>query len=117
MGLPNIRDLFDIKGKVALITGATGGFGHAAALGLAAAGAKIMVTGRSEKNLQPIVEEITDAGRAALCCAGSAIDEQDVNRIVDTCVDGFGGIDILVTAAGVNKPGAIICVDGGYTAG
>jgi NAD(P)-dependent dehydrogenase (short-subunit alcohol dehydrogenase family) len=107
MGLPDISDLFDIKGKVALITGATGGFGHAAALGLAAAGARIMATGRSEETLQPIVEEITKAGGNAFFCAGSPVDEQDVNRIVDTCVDRFGGIDILVTAAGVNKPSAI----------
>ena len=45
--------LFDVSGKVALVTGATGGFGHAASLGLAEAGAKIMATGRTKENLKP----------------------------------------------------------------
>ncbi len=70
MGLPHIENLFDVSGKVALITGATGGFGHAAALGLAAAGAKIMATGRSDQKLKPIVDEISRAGANAAYCAG-----------------------------------------------
>ena len=56
-----IKNLFDVSGKIALITGATGGFGHASAMGLAMAGVKIMATGRTEEKLKPLVEEIEKA--------------------------------------------------------
>lgn len=107
MSVPDIKDLFDVSGKVALITGATGGFGHAASLGLAAAGVKIMATGRSDETLQAIVKEIKDAGGEAAYCSGSPIVHDDVKKVVNETVKAFGGIDILITAAGVNKPGAI----------
>lgn len=100
--------LFDVSGKVALITGATGGFGHAASLGLAEAGVKIMATGRSEEKLKPLVEEIEKTGGIAAYSAGSPINHDDVERIVKDTVDKFGGIDILITAAGVNKPNPIV---------
>ncbi len=107
MSLPDVKNLFDVSGKVALITGATGGFGHAASLGMAAAGVKIMATGRSDETLQPLVKEIEAAGGEAACSPGSPIDHDDVKRVVNQTVKKFGGIDILITAAGVNKPGAI----------
>ena len=100
--------LFDVGGKVVLITGATGGFGHAASLGLAEAGVKIMATGRSEEKLKPLVEEIEKTGGIAAYSAGSPINHDDVERIVKDTVDKFGGIDILITAAGVNKPNPIV---------
>ncbi|MBW1676497.1 MAG: SDR family oxidoreductase [Deltaproteobacteria bacterium] len=100
--------LFDVSGKVALITGATGGFGHAASLGLAEAGAKIMVTGRAEETLKPLVEEIIKAGGVAAYSAGSPSNHEDVKRVVNDTVEKFGGIDILITAAGVNKPNPIV---------
>lgn len=100
--------LFDVSGKVALITGATGGFGHAASLGLAEAGAKIMATGRAEETLKPLVEEIKKAGGVAAYSAGSPINHKDVKRVVKDTVEKFGGIDILITAAGVNKPNPIV---------
>lgn len=102
------RSLFDVSGKVALITGATGGFGHAASLGLADAGAKIMATGRTEDKLKPLVEEIEKAGGVAAFSIGSPINHDDVKRVVRDAVDKFGGIDILITAAGVNKPNPIV---------
>ena len=107
MSSPDVKNLFDVKGKVALITGATGGFGHAASLGMAAAGVKIMATGRSDETLQPLVKEIEAAGGEAAYSSGSPIDHDDVKRVVNETVKKFGGIDILITAAGVNKPGSI----------
>jgi NAD(P)-dependent dehydrogenase (short-subunit alcohol dehydrogenase family) len=107
MSLPDIKNLFDVSGKVALITGATGGFGHAASLGLAAAGVKIMATGRSDETLQALVKEIEAAGGEAAYCSGSPIVHNEVKGVVNETVKTFGGIDILITAAGVNKPGAI----------
>jgi NAD(P)-dependent dehydrogenase (short-subunit alcohol dehydrogenase family) len=101
------HSLFDVSGKVALITGATGGFGAAVAKGLARAGVKVMATGRSDEKLAPLVQEIKDDGGTAAAVAGRPDDPSDVVRIVEETRKTFGGIDILITAAGVNKPGPI----------
>lgn len=103
----DIKDLFEVNGKVALITGATGGLGRALSIGLAMAGVKVMATGRSEKTLKPLVKEIEEAGGVVAYSAGSPIDHEDVKRVVKDTVDKFGGIDILITAAGVSKPNPI----------
>jgi NADP-dependent 3-hydroxy acid dehydrogenase YdfG len=58
MQLPDINKVFDISGKVALITGATGGFGAIACKTMVAAGAKVMVTGRSEDTLKSLTQGI-----------------------------------------------------------
>jgi NAD(P)-dependent dehydrogenase (short-subunit alcohol dehydrogenase family) len=97
-----IDNLFDVSGKVAVITGATGGFGRTTSLGLAAAGVKVMATGRSEETLKSLVAEIEEAGGTAAYSAGSPVDPEDVQRVVKDTVDKFGGIDILITAAGVS---------------
>ena len=102
-----LKDLFDITGKVAIVTGATGGFGSTISMALAMAGAKVMATGRSEDKLKLLVEEIEKEGGDIAFSAGSPIDHDDVKRVVKETVDKFGRVDILITAAGVNKPGAI----------
>lgn len=102
-----LQDLFDVTGKVALITGATGGFGRAASRALAAAGAKVMLTGRTAAKLEPVAKEIAAQGGQVAFLEGDPIVHSDVTRIVKGTVETFGGIDILITAAGVNKPGLI----------
>jgi NAD(P)-dependent dehydrogenase (short-subunit alcohol dehydrogenase family) len=97
-----VNTLFDVSGKVALITGATGGLGSAVARGLARAGVKVMATGRSEDTLKPLVEEIQSSGGTAAYSAGNPFDHDDVIRVVKDTVENYGGIDILVTAAGIN---------------
>jgi NAD(P)-dependent dehydrogenase (short-subunit alcohol dehydrogenase family) len=74
---------------------------------MAAAGVKIMATGRSDETLQPLVKEIEADGGEAAYSSGSPIDHDDVKRVVNETVQKFGGIDILITAAGMNAPGAI----------
>lgn len=111
--MPNIteyktEELFSVKDKVAVITGATGGFGRAAALGLAQAGAKIVATGRSEAKLQPLVAAIQEVGGEATYAVGTPDVHEDVKSVVNHAVETFGGIDILITAAGYNKPGSIV---------
>lgn len=107
-GMGLLKDLFDVSGKTALITGATGGFGHTAAMALAMAGVKVMATGRSENTLKALVADIREQGGEAAYSAGSPIEPADVKRIVKNAVEQFGGIDILITAAGMNKPGPIV---------
>ena len=98
-----IQGLFDVSGKVALITGATGGFGKAAAKGLAAAGAKVMATARTVSALEGLVKEIREDGGQAAYSPGDPVNHEDVKRVVKDTFDAFGGIDILVTAAGISK--------------
>ena len=106
--IPSSQQLFDVTDKVAIVTGATGAFGLAAAKGLAKAGAKVMLTGRKAATLEPITEAIDAAGYTAAFEAGEPISQDDNERIVSKCVEVFGGVDIVVTAAGFNKPGPII---------
>ena len=101
--IPDTNSLFDVTGKVALITGATGGFGQASAKGLAKAGAKVMLTGRTAEKLKPVVSEIQEAGYTAAYVAGHPKDPDDVKRVVEETVKQFGGIDILITAAGLSR--------------
>jgi NAD(P)-dependent dehydrogenase (short-subunit alcohol dehydrogenase family) len=103
----DVSSLFDITGKVALVTGATGGFGKAASKALAAAGAKVMLTGRTNPKLEAIAKEIAADGGQAAFLTGNPTIHDDVSRVVKGTVEAFGGIDILITAAGVNKPGSI----------
>lgn len=97
-----IPPLFDVNGKVALITGASGGFGKAMAKGLASAGVQIMVTGRSETKLKPLAQEIESCGGTVAYEAGDPANYDEVVNIVDNTKKRFGGIDILITAAGVS---------------
>lgn len=108
MNKEDINSLFDVTGKVALITGATGGFGRVAAKALAAAGAKVMATGRSSSKLEEVVTEIKTAGGVAACSAGSPVVAEDVKRVVQDTINALGGVDILITAAGINKVKPII---------
>jgi NAD(P)-dependent dehydrogenase (short-subunit alcohol dehydrogenase family) len=108
MNKQNIQALFDVNGKVALITGATGGFGKVAARGLAAAGAKVMATARTLSALEMLVKEIHDDGSQAAFSVGDPVNHEDVKRVIKETIDTFGGIDILVTAAGINKVKPIV---------
>ncbi len=106
--IPSPQDLFSVEGKVAIVTGATGAFGAAAAMGLAKAGAKVMCTGRKTETLAPLVSSITEAGFDAAFEAGDPVSHDDNKRIVAKTVELYGGIDIVVTAAGVSKPAPIL---------
>ncbi len=104
----DIQDLFDVGGKVALITGATGGFGKAAAVGLAAAGVKIMATARTLSALELLTKEIREEGGQAAFSVGDPVNYPDVKRVVKDTMDTYGAIDILITAAGINKVKPIV---------
>lgn len=106
--IPNTQELFSVTEKVAIITGASGGFGQAAAKGLAKAGAKVVLTGRNEEKLAVLADEINDAGYSASMIVGNPVNHDDVKEIVSHAVNVYGGIDVLVTAAGVNKVGPIV---------
>jgi len=103
-----IQGIFDVSGKVALITGAVGGFGAVAARALAAAGVSVMVTARNKTKLEELVKQIQDEGGKAAFSPGDTANYDDVKRIVKKTVDTFGGIDILITVAGISKVQPIV---------
>ena len=103
----DVRNLFDLTGKVAIVTGASGAIGSMAATTLAAAGAKVMLTGLEADLCRKCAEQISADGAEAGSVQADATNHADVSRVVSETIKTYGGVDILVTAAGVNIPGAI----------
>ena len=91
---------FDLTGQVALVTGATKNIGHALALGLANAGADIVVVGRTVSECESTAEEIRAMGRRALAVPTDVTDQSAINAMVDKAMAEFGRIDILMNNAG-----------------
>ncbi|MBC8136325.1 MAG: SDR family NAD(P)-dependent oxidoreductase, partial [Fibrella sp.] len=87
--------------KVALITGATSGIGAATAVLLAKEGAKVVVSGRREKEGLAVVEEITKAGGTAHFVQADVAKEQDVKQLVVATVAMFGRLDVAFNNAGI----------------
>lgn len=98
-----VENLFCIKDKVAIVTGATGALGGALAVGYALAGAKVVLTGRNEKKLQAVAEEIRSQGGECAVCAADPVNEDDVKKLVKFTVDTYGELNILTVAHGFNK--------------
>lgn len=103
-----VESLFDVSGKVALITGATGALGKAIAIGYGWAGMKIFVTGRNDSKCKALCETLKTMRIECDYAVGDPAVEQDVIKVVNKCIDSFGEINVLVTAAGYNHPQPII---------
>ncbi|HHY14081.1 MAG TPA: SDR family oxidoreductase [Thermoanaerobacterales bacterium] len=103
-----VDNLFDVKGKVALITGATGALGKAVAFGYGLAGMKVFVTGRTEDKCKELCDELETKGIECGYSAGQPAVEEDVIKVVNDAVDRFGEINVLLTAAGYNNPQPIV---------
>ena len=94
---------FDLSGRVAVVVGGTTGIGRALALGLADAGADVVVTGRR----QPVVDEVAglieQKGRRTLRQPADVGDAASLAALCDACLAAFGKVDVVVAAAGVTK--------------
>ena len=99
--LDQIKNLYDLKGKVAVITGGAGFLGHASARGLAAYGANVVVTSRKLESLEAVAKEVTELGVKALPISCDVTNEESTQAMVDQVLAEFGKIDILVTCAGI----------------
>lgn len=93
-----------LKGKVAIITGASSGIGRAAALLFAAEGAAVVVNARGARDLEIVVKEIEAAGGQAVAVAGDVAEEALHDRLVATAMDAYGGLDIAFNNAGTVGP-------------
>lgn len=95
-------DIFDLTGKVALITGGNGGLGLGIARGLAKAGAKVVISGRNQEKLDTASAQLREEGFDVLSVRADVSLEDDVNRMVQETVDHFGRVDILVNNAAIS---------------
>lgn len=90
-----------LKGKRMVITGSSRSLGRHFALACAAEGASLIVNGTNEEALAKVVREVADLGAAVHAVAGSVAETDVCNALVETCVDKFGGIDVMVNNAGI----------------
>ena len=101
--IDNPYSSFDIKGKIALVIGATGAFGSVAAKTYAGAGCKVALTGGNKNELEKISDEISKGGCENLSINERPSSENECQKIVNATVKKFSRIDILVVASGINK--------------
>ena len=92
-------DLFDLHGKVAIVTGGNGGIGLGIAHGLTQAGASVAIAGRNEEKTSAAQAELGSNSLGLRC---DVTDAADVQRMVQQTVERFGGLDIMVANAGMN---------------
>lgn len=103
-------DLFSLDGKVAVVTGSSRGIGRAIAVGLARAGADLVLVARSAEGIAGAAQQIQALGRRALGLTGDVTDSAQIERLVERAVQQYGRIDILVNNAG-GSPFACVVED------
>ena len=94
--------LFDISGKIALITGSTGGIGSSFAKGLAENGATVILNGRNNDKLEDQLTSFRDQGYTAFGYAFDVTNSDEIKQAVKSIEEDVGTIDILVNSAGIN---------------
>lgn len=95
-------DLFDLTGKVALVTGGSRGLGEQMALAFAAAGADVVVASRKLDRCEETARKVEALGRRALAVAAHVGHWEDCDRLTDAAYEHFGRVDILVNNAGMS---------------
>ena len=96
--------MFELKGKIALVTGGRRGMGRTHALALAQQGAKVVVTDIDENECTTVVQEIKSKGGEALCFKMDVSEKKEVDAVFDEVIKKFGRLDILVNNAGIYQP-------------
>jgi len=100
-------NLFDLTGKVAIVTGASSGLGADAAIAYAQHGVDVALLARRKEKLDSVAEEITKMGKKALSLQCDVSDEDSVKAAVDEVIKTYGKVDILLNNAGVAVRGSV----------
>jgi NAD(P)-dependent dehydrogenase (short-subunit alcohol dehydrogenase family) len=106
--LKNPLSLFDVRGKTAIVTGATGAFGALAAKVLSGAGCNVVLCAGGAAALKKVVAECEQLGAKVEAVNLRPTSAADCDKIVEAAKNRFGGVDVLVLAAGINKVGKIV---------
>ena len=101
-----MRDLFDMSGKVALVTGGSRGLGYEMVKGFAAQGADVVIASRKLESCRSVAEEIRATGRRALAVGCNVGRWSELDALVESCYREFGRIDVLVNNAGMSPVAA-----------
>lgn len=101
----NTNSLFDLTGKVAIVTGGGDGIGKASCEILAAAGASVVVSDLSPEKAQNVAQAINEAGGKSAAVACNVLIEEDLTHLIDFAVSTFGTVNILVNNAGIGGGG------------
>ena len=109
--LRNPARLFDVRGKIAVVTGASGAFGALASRVLAAAGARLVLAAGNAAQLEATAQECRELGAEVAAAARRPNSEADCEAIMQAGVDRFGGLDILVVGSGLNDVSPIVDMD------
>ena len=99
--MTSITDLFSLDGKVAIVTGASSGLGVAFAQGFAEAGADVVLGARRVDKLADTAALVERAGRRAIAVATDVASPKACQQLVDSAMDAFGRVDVLINNAGV----------------
>jgi NAD(P)-dependent dehydrogenase (short-subunit alcohol dehydrogenase family) len=103
----NPLSLFDVRDKVAIITGASGSFGHACAVALGALGAKLLLASGTVEELEIVVGDVHHVGGKVATIVRRPDTLEDAQAILQAALDAYGRVDQLVVASGTNKAGFI----------
>jgi len=95
-------EIFNLTGRVSVVTGAMGGIGRPIALGLASFGSNVVLADKVKVGFSEMVEEIESSGREALILQVDVTDIEDINKMMKEILSRFGRIDVLVNNAGCN---------------
>jgi len=95
-------ELFSLKGKVAIVTGASTGLGEAAAIGMAEAGADLVLASRDEEKMAKVAEDVRSKGSKCIITKVDVLNAGEIQAMVDKTMEEFGKIDVLFNNAGVN---------------
>jgi NAD(P)-dependent dehydrogenase (short-subunit alcohol dehydrogenase family) len=98
---------FRLDGRVAVVTGGTGGIGSRLCEALAGVGARVVVHGRDGGRAEAIVSWLRDGGAEAVASIGDLTRAEDANRLADEAVEAFGRIDVIVNTVGGGAGGAL----------
>nr|WP_087572891.1 glucose 1-dehydrogenase [Sphingomonas sp. CDS-1] len=101
-----MTSLFDLTGKIALVTGGSRGLGRAIALGLADHGADVVIVSRKLENCEAVAREVEQRGRRGLALAGHMGRWDEIEAVVERAYAHFGRLDILVNNAGMSPAAA-----------
>src|SRR5215510_3262591 len=94
--------MFDLKGRVAVVTGGNGGIGLGMARGLALAGARIVVAARNREKSDKAVADLERLGAEAVAVQVDVADEASVNALIESTTRRFDRLDVLINNAGIN---------------